>query len=722
MFWKIMLVYLMCSWTVAGAGNRVGSHGKLTRFWAQELMPGHANPLIRGSALPPFTEITHEHVGEAVDYLKEFVRLKLEQIENDPDDSFTALYKPLEKISVYIQKIWSPVEHLRYVNDNPQLREVFAKAEPQMVKLRLQVEQNSAVYHKLLSLNANENLTAVQRRIVELKLRGARLAGVGLQDEKKERFITISEELKQLAIQFENNNLDAIKDFTLVLKTQDDIAGLPESFLRLAAQNYSKKFKKEIGAETGPWLVTLDFPSYSPFMRYSERRDLREKLYRTYVTVAATEPFNNTEVIRKMLQLRKKEASILGFANYAEMQLEKRMAKNTAEINTLLDELHRACYTQAEKDYSFLSAYAQKHGCNTPLAHWDISLWTRKLREEQLSLNEDELRQYFPFPQVMTGMFNLAKKLFAIEIKEHTAQKWHPDVSFYQVYNEANEHIASFYVDPYNRQDKRSGAWKENAVLRREANGVVKDIPVVYIVSNFSPPVDGEPSLLNSREVITTFHEFGHAIHAMLTTVGHAEVAGTSGVERDAVELPSKFMENFVYLEQVIADISRHVDTGENLPAEMLDQLQASRNFFIASEILRQVFLSRIDLELHENFDPDSNADFYALMHRVAEETQVMPLIPEDKFLNNFLHLFSSDYAVGYYGYKWSEVLAADAFALFKKHGFSDTQLREMGQRYLDTILAAGGSAHPAELFKKFRGRDQTIQALLEDYGLVVQK
>ena len=732
MLMKFLLISIISSWlgqdvmarSVALKAGANSFSGRLTTFWAQELLPHHPNPLIRGSALPPFAEIKPEHVEEAVNHLAEVVEINLAHIENDPDDSFANLYERLEEIAVFKQRIWSPIEHLNWVKDSDELREAYEKAKPLIVNLDMQVEQNETVYRKLLKLSEGQpELTAEQQRIVELRLRQAKLAGVGLPRDK-ERFTAITKELAQLSNQFNKNVLDSIKEFELILETQEDIAGLSPSFLRMAAQNYRDKFNTKADAERGPWLVMLDNASYFPFMRSSQRRDLREKLYRAAVTVASEGKFDNTPLMRRTLQIRKEQAAMLGFSNYAELSMASKMAEDANEVYQLLDELRDACHASGQKEYAQLSAFARKHGCSTALSPWDFPFWAQRIAEEKLAFDEEQLRRYFPLPQVLAGMFGLAETLFGIKIIKQDAanvQVWHPDVSFYQVYNDKGEHIASFFLDPYSRpQEKVGSAWIKDGVNRRATpDGEVKDIPLVYVNTNFIPPAGDTPSILNFNNVRTLFHEFGHALHAMLTKVDYPEIAGIRGVEWDAVELPSMFMANFAYVEAVIKNISRHVDTGESLPADTLAQLQASKNFLIASATINEMFESYSDLKIHDSFDPEHEDDIYAVIHKVAEEMQLpIPLIPAYKYFNRLISIFAHNYAAGLYSYLWSEVMAADTFAVFKQHGFSNTKLNEVGQRFLDTILSAGGSAPAAELFKKFHGRTPSTQALLEDYGL----
>ena len=679
------------------------------------------NPLLQNAPLPLFDAIEPSHVEEAVEHLVTLVQQQLKQLENSADGNFEHLYEPLDMIWLHLQRIWAPIAHLQSVKNSSALREVFQKVLPQVVKLKLQLGQNETIYRKLHKLAESKDLTDVQRRIVTLSLQRMDLDGVSLQGKSKERFNIISERLSQLSEQFANNALDAVKAFQLVLKTQDEVAGLPQGFLQLAAQSYRDVFKEETSADTGPWLITQEQTSFFPFMEYSERRDLREHLYRTRTTLAAQVPHDNTALITEILQLRRELADILRFPNYAELNLSTKMAGKPYKVNELLDELYRVCHPKGQEEHAELTAYAREQGMHEPLQHWDVAYWARRLKEERFDLDQERLRSYFPLPRVLEGMFTLAQKLFGVTIKQddEAAQRWHDDVSFYKVYDDRGEQIAAFFLDPYSRpQEKMGGAWMNRAVSRRRAEGEL-ELPVCYIVCNFTPPVEGKPALLKFYEVITLFHEFGHGLHNMLTTMDYAAVAGGNGVEWDAIELPSQFMENFCYLDDVIKDISCHVDSGETLPNAMLEQLQKSKNFRVANSVLRQLSFARTDMQLHEDFDPNGKDSPFALMRRVMAETQVMPPLDEDRFLCSFGHIFAGGYAAGYYSYKWAEVLSADAFALFKEHGFSAEQLRTNGYHYRDTILAPGGSAHPSELFKRLRGRPPRTEALLEDYGLV---
>ena len=680
-----------------------------------------SNPLLKNSLFPHFDAIKPSHVEEAIARLGTLVQETLKQVEDSPDGSFDDLYTHLDAISLHKQRIWSPIAHLQSVSNSEELRVVFHQVLPQVVKLELQLGQNETIYRKLHKLLESKDLTAVQRRIVDLRLRRMDLDGVALQGEAKKRFNAISQELSQLSEQFANNDLDAVKKYQLVLNKQEDVLGLPQGARQLAAQVYGQAFEQEESAETGPWLITLEQPSFVPFMEYSERRDLRERLYRVQIARAARTPHDNTELINKILRLRKEAADILRFPNFATMNLSTKMAGNPEAVKELLAELLHVCHPKGKEEHAELTAYAQEHGFDGALKQWDVAYWARCMKEARFNLNKEQLRRYFPLPKVLEGMFALAHKLFGITVQrdDEAMPRWHEDVSFYKVYGEDGKQSASFFLDPYSRpQSKMGGAWMNRAVSRRRlAAGL--ELPACYIVCNFTQPLGDKPAMLDFYEVITLFHEFGHGLHNMLTTMDYAAVAGGNGVEWDAIELPSQFMENFCYLEAVIKDISAHVDTGDSLPASMLTQLQKSKNFRVASAMLRQLSFSRTDLQLHETFDPEGTDDPFALMRRVAAETQILPPLDEDRFLCSFSHIFAGGYAAGYYSYKWAEVLSADAFALFKEHGFSDAQLRTNGCHYRDSILAPGGSAHPSELFKRLRGRPPRTAALLEDCGLV---
>ena len=683
------------------------------------------NPLLRGVALPRYAEISHEHIKEAMQHLTSLVDEKIAAIERDDTADFASLFNALGEINIYLSRIWLPLDHLHKVRDgdNDKFRPLHEKAKQQIVELGLRLAQNPVIYDKLLALENDTSLNAVQQRMVQLRLDSAKQLGVGLEGGARERFNAISEELAALGVRFTNNSLDGTKDFQLILRDKSETAGLPTSFLARAAQNYTRVTGEAATTEVGPWLVTLDYPSYKPFMDYSERRDLREKAYRAFISIAAHEPFDNTPHIQRILQLRREQTQLLGFPHHAARVLSNKMAGNVANVKQLLDELHAVGYPSFIKEQEQLSAYATDNGGPTQLAQWDVYYWERKMKEDQFDLDTEELRRYFPLPRVLDGLFELLNKLFGISIKENTTgvQVWHHDVKFYQVYDAKGTHIASFYFDPYGRpQNKSSGAWMSTCNSRHLSKGTL-EIPVCNVVANFASPTVDKPALLDMYEVETLFHEFGHAMHELLTTVDYGEVAGTEGVEWDAVEMPSNFLENFIYLDRVIATISGHIESGEPLPAEMLVRLQQLKNFRIASQLQRQLFYSYFDLQLHSDFDPDTQNPL-ELMRQLHTQTLGVPPLAADRFLNKFSHIFAGGYHANYYSYKWGEVLAADAFELFKENGFDDEGLQRSGRKFRDTVLAVGGSKPARDIFIELRGRLPSAQALLKSYGLVEEE
>ena len=685
-----------------------------------------SNPLLRGVALPRYAEIKPQHVEEAVQHLVRLTEEKIAFIEQDEATDFDSLFEALGEINIYYSRIWLPIDHLHRVRNEDDLRPLHEEAEKQVTALELKLAQNPVIYRKLLALEQDTSLNAVQQRLVKLRLNEAIELGVGLEGEEQAHFNAISEELVSLSLDFNNNVMDSIKKFKLVLHDKSEVAGLPASLLALAAQNYKQEIDKTAAAsaESGPWLITLDFPIYKPFMEYSERRDLRERVYRAFISTAAHEPYDNTPLIKRILQLRKEKAQLLGFANHAEFVLSNKMAGDIANVEQLLDELHAAGYPHMLTEREQLKAYAHENGAPAELAHWDVFYWARKLKEAQLDIDPEALRQYFPLPRVMDGLFGLLSKMFSISVEENTTgvqvwhQVWHDDVKFYDVHDADGTHIASFYFDPYSRpQNKRRGAWVSTCNSRHVGSEGL-EIPVCNVVANLSPPTGSKPSLLDMNEVRTLFHEFGHAMHELLTTVDYGEVAGIEGVEWDAIEMPSKLMEFFMYEDSTIPTISTHIETGKPLPLDMLARLQQLKKFRIASELQRQLFLSYFDLLLHSDFNPDTQ-DPLTLMREVYEHRLAVPPLDTDRYLNNFLHIFAGGYDVNYYSYKWGEVLAADAFELFVENGLDAEGLQRSGRKFRRIVLAAGGSRHARDIFIDLRGRMPAPQALLRSYGLV---
>ncbi|RZM77133.1 M3 family metallopeptidase [Leptolyngbya iicbica] len=684
------------------------------------------NPLLIGQGLPPFQEIQPEHIEPGIQVLLTELAAELETLEKTVEPTWAGLVEPLTQIEERLGWSWSIIGHLMGVKNSPELRAAYEAVQPGLVQFANQLGQSKPLYDAFKQIRAGAlwgELTAAQQRIVEAAIRDAELSGVGLEGETKERFNQIQQELAELSTKFSNHVLDATKAFQLVLKTPEDIEGLPKSLLGLAAQAAKGAGHEDATAENGPWVITLDYPSYVPFLQHSRRRDLREQVYRAFISRAASGELDNQPIIERTLALRQQVADILGYDTYADLSIARKMAPSVAAVEQLMEELRSASYKAATRELEELTAFARDRGFTEELKQWDVAFWSERMREELYGLNDEELRPYFPLPQVLDGLFALAKRLFGVTITpaDEEAPVWHPDVRYFQVAGETGEAIAHFYLDPYSRPaEKRGGAWMDDCVNRGNVKGQVR-LPVAYLVCNQSPPVDGKPSLMNFREVETLFHEFGHGLQHMLTTVDYSGAAGINNVEWDAVELPSQFMENWCYHRETLLKLARHYETSEPLPEDLYQKILAARNFMTGSAILRQVNFGWLDIELHHRYQPGGDETIWDVRDRLSENTTVMKPLPEDAFLCAFGHIFAGGYAAGYYSYFWAEVLSADAFAAFEEAGLEDeSAIVETGRRFRNTVLALGGSQHPMEVFKSFRGREPSTQALLRHRGLAI--
>jgi oligopeptidase A len=682
------------------------------------------NPLLIGQGLPPFQEIQPEHIEPGIQELLQNLATELETLEKTVEPTWAGLVEPLTQIEERLTWSWSIIGHLMGVKNSPELRAAYEAVQPGLVQFANQLGQSKPLYDAFKQIREGElwaQLTAAQQRIVEAAIRDAELSGVGLEGETKERFNQIQQALAELSTKFSNHVLDATKAFQLVLKTPEDIAGLPQSLLGLAAQAAKGAGHEDATADNGPWVITLDYPSYIPFLQHSQRRDLREQVYRAFISRAASGDLDNQPIIERTLELRQQMADILGYDTYADLSIARKMAPSVAAVEQLMEELRSASYEAATRELEELTTFARDRGFTAELKQWDVPFWSERMREELYGLNDEELRPYFPLPQVLDGLFALAKRLFGVTITpaDGEAPVWHSDVRYFQVAGETGDAIAHFYLDPYSRPaEKRGGAWMDDCVNRGKVKEQVR-LPVAYLVCNQSPPVDGKPSLMNFREVETLFHEFGHGLQHMLTTVDYAGAAGINNVEWDAVELPSQFMENWCYHRETLLKLARHYETGEPLPEDLYQKILAARNFMTGSAILRQVNFGWLDIELHHRYQPGGDETIWDVRDRLAEKTTIMQPLPEDAFLCAFGHIFAGGYAAGYYSYFWAEVLSADAFAAFEEAGLEDdAAIIETGQRFRNTVLALGGSQHPMEVFKSFRGREPSTQALLRHRGL----
>jgi oligopeptidase A len=688
-------------------------------------------PLLRGQGLPPFAAITPEQVDTAIPTLLDELNAELSQLEAQLERrlgeasaggaplSWAEVMDPLHHLGERLRWSWGVVSHLNGVCNTPELRTAHQNQQGAVVAFGSRAGQSQPIYRALEQL-AGQALDATQRRIVAAELRDMQLRGVGLSGSEQEAFNATTAELAQLASDFGNHVLDATNAWSLSLTSEDELAGLPQSLKDLLAQA-----ARDAG-EPG-WRMGLDMPRVVPFLKYSQRRDLRESVYKAQVARASSGELDNGPLIERILSLRGEQARRLGYANWAEVSLASKMAASVAEVEQLLEELRAAAYPVAERELEALRAIARRHGAPEAgdLKPWDVAFWAEKLRQESFELDSEALRPWFPLEQVLQGLFGLCQRLFDIRIVSTDpgeAPTWHPDVRYFRVLDGASgQPLAAFYLDPFSRPgSKRGGAWMDECLGRSRTLSGEPVLPVAYLICNQSPPVGDTPSLMTFDEVETLFHEFGHGLQHMLTTVERPQAAGINNVEWDAVELPSQFMENWCYDRATLMGMARHWQTGEPLPEADYQKLLAARTFMGGSATLRQVHFALTDLRLHSQWTPDCGQSPEQLRRDLARTTTVLEPIPEDAFLCAFSHIFAGGYSAGYYSYKWAEVLSADAFSAFEEVGLDvEDEVVATGRRFRDTVLSLGGSRSPAEIFEAFRGRPPSSEALIRHSGLV---
>jgi len=699
--------------------------------------------ILRGEGLPEFEAITPGAVSAHIPQLIQELESELTSLEDQlagaleggDSLSWSMVMDPLQRLGERLRWSWGVVSHLNGVCNSPELREAHADQQAAVVQFGNRAGQSKVIYGALEQLHQqSDQLDGTQRRILAAERRDMQLRGVGLSGSEQDAFNNASQELAELSTRFGNQVLDATNGWTLKLSEREQVDGLPSSLLDQLAQAARQAGEEEASAEAGPWLLGLDMPRYAPFLKYSLRRDLREQVYRAHVSRASGQTgseLNNWPLIERILILRGEQARRLGYANWAEVSLAAKMADSESTVEALLEELRAAAYPAAQQELEALAACARRHGAPEAgdLKPWDVSYWAEKLRQESFELDSEALRPYFPLPRVLEGLFALCSRLFGITIEaaDGEAPVWHNDVRYFRILegeqagSDAGTPIAGFYLDPYSRPgSKRGGAWMDECLVRsRRADGTPV-LPVAYLICNQSPPVGGTPSLMTFEEVETLFHEFGHGLQHMLTTVERAQAAGINGVEWDAVELPSQFMENWCYDRATLMGMARHWQSDEPLPQEEFRKLLAARTFMGGSATLRQVHFALVDLKLHSQWQPGSGQSPEELRRQIAATTTVLAPIDEDAFLCCFGHIFAGGYAAGYYSYKWAEVLSADAFSAFEEVGLeNEEQIRETGRRFRDTVLSLGGSLDPKEVFEAFRGRQPSSDALIRHSGLV---
>ncbi|OIR10313.1 oligopeptidase A [mine drainage metagenome] len=695
------------------------------------------NPLLDITGLPRFAEIKPEHVTPAVDELLARNRaLTAKLLTDSAQPTWENFIQPFEDANEHLSRAWGQVGHLNMVMNGPELREVYNANLPKVTQYYAELSQNLALYQKYKAIRngaAYAALNAEQRKVIENELRDFRLGGAELPEEKKARFMAIQEELSELTSKFSDNLLDATNAYTCVIADEKEISGIPADECQVAAEAAQEAGKSG-------WLFTLKAPSYGPVMQYADNRALRERLYRAYTTRASeqlsegsnlghpqevgrgckadesatTTLWDNTPLMSQILKLRTELAQMLGFDNYAEFSLASKMADTPAQVAEFLLELAQRAKPFAENDLKELREFAAVQLGLKELQAWDIGYASEKLRQQRYAFSEQEVKQYFPEDAVLSGLFGLVETLFGLDIKPSTAPTWHETVRFFDIRDSLGKLVGQFYLDLYARASKRGGAWMDDAITRRRtAKGI--QTPVAYLNCNFASPLGGKPALFTHDEVITLFHEFGHGLHHLLTQVEELGVSGINGVEWDAVELPSQFMENFCWEWDVLQGMTRHGETKEKLPRDLFDKMIAAKNFQSGLQMLRQIEFSLFDLRMHSDYDANGKQTVQQLLDEIRKEVAVLIPPPFNRFQNSFAHIFSGGYAAGYYSYKWAEVLSADAYSLFEENGVLDAAT---GSHFREQILAVGGSRDAMDSFIAFRGREPRIDALLRHNGL----
>jgi len=673
------------------------------------------NPLLDFSGLPRYGSVRPEHIAPALDELLGENRALIARLTAKVTaTSWDEFADPLENANERLSRAWGVVAHLHAVDDSAAIRDAYNANLPKITRYRTELAQNLDLYEKFKALRAStgfEELSPARRRIVENDLRDYRLGGAELEPRDKRRFGEIQEELAALEAKFSENLLDATNAFSALIADRGELLGVPEDVLEAA-----KEAARQDGQEG--WKFTLHAPSYGPVMQYAENRDLREKLYRAHVTRASefgAPELDNTSIIVRELLLRKEKARLLGYESFAEFSLVPKMAESPEAALAFLNDLAARALPRARGDYAELEEFARAELGVLELQAWDVAFASEKLRAKRYAFSDQEVKRYFPEPQVLAGMFRLVEGLYGIRILPDAAEAWHPHVRFFRIGDSDEGLIGQFYLDLYSRETKRGGAWMDEAITRQRIPGGLRT-PVAHIICNFPAPVGNKPALFTHDEVMTLFHEFGHGLHHLLSRVDDLGVSGIRGVEWDAVELPSQFMENFCWEWGVLSRMTAHVESGEALPRSLFDKMLAAKNFQSGMQTVRQIEFALVDMHLHHDYDPAGAKAPLQLLEEIRAKVAVTVPPEYNRFLNNFSHVFSGAYAAGYYSYKWAEVLSADAYSLFEQNGVLDSST---GARFRDEILAVGGSRPALESFTAFRGREPRIDALLRHNGMI---
>ncbi len=693
------------------------------------------NSIFKFGELPDFKKFTPENINKEFPSVIEKINVDFKKIEeflsnylNQKNLDWEQVINPLNEVNEVLRWSWGVISHLNAVNNSESLREIYSKFLPEVISLGNKFGQSKIIYNALVKLKKTNNFDRVKNRILDKEILEMEHSGISLEKNIQNEFNIISEKLGELSTTFSNNVLDATNSWYLILNNKSQVDGLPKRVLELMSISANDHLKKEGDAEleNGPWKLSLDIPTYTSFMTYAKDRSLREKLYKTFVGRASQGEKNNSQIIEEILSLRTKQAHLLGYKSWAELSLSTKMAKEIKHVEKLLEELRKPAYKTATNELKILDKFSKENGFpqSEELKPWDISFYSELLRKEKLNLDQESLRPWFPLNDVLEGLFNLSEKLFEIKVVQanNEAPVWNDDVLFFNILNKEDKKIASFYLDPYSRpESKRGGAWMDEC-LSKNTSGQ-KTLPVAYLVCNQTPPSKDKPSLMSFEEVQTLFHEFGHGLQHMLTTINLPQAAGINNVEWDAVELPSQFMENWCFHKNTLLNIAKHYKTRERLSDENFEKLVKNRTFNCGMATLRQLHFAITDLRLHSNLDSNQGKTSDEIRREIAKQTTVISPIQEDQFLCCFSHIFAGGYSAGYYSYKWAEVLSADAFSMFEEANLENSHnIQIIGKKFKDTILSLGGSLSALEIFKLFRGREPKTESLIRHLGLSESK
>ncbi len=674
------------------------------------------NPLLEPALLPPFSEITPELITPAIDELLKQGRDQVAALASDTQKAtWDEVVAPLDTANDALSQAWSPVSHMNSVVNSDGLRDAYNENLAKLSEYWTELGQNKGLFNAFQRVaEQSQGLDAAQKKALEHNLRDFRLSGIDLPEQDQQRFAEIQKRLSELTTKFSENVMDATQGWEKHITDVAELAGMPE--MSLAAAKQAAEAKGLDG-----YLITLEFPSYFPVITHCDNRELRREVYEAYATRASDQgptagQWDNTDVMTEILALRKEKAALLGFDSYAHYSLATKMAETPEQVLQFLYDLADKSVAVARQEFAELSEYAQQTFGAESVEAWDVSYYSEKLKQARYAISQEMLRPYFPFPKVLSGMFDIAARLFDISIEEVAEfDRWHEDARLFAVSRDGSV-IARFYLDPYARANKRGGAWMDVCRTRRRLDDGSLQLPTAYLVCNFNGPVGDDPALLTHNEVTTLFHEFGHGLHHMLTRMEYADVSGINGVAWDAVELPSQFMENWCWEPEALAIISGHYQTGETLPQALLDKMLAAKNFQSALFMVRQLEFSIFDFKLHHEYEI-GKTDVQALLDGVRSQVAAITAPSFNRFQHSFSHIFAGGYAAGYYSYKWAEVLSADAFSLFEERGIFD---KATGHQFRETILEQGGSKEPMALFVEFRGREPQVDALLKHSGINV--